>query len=108
LLSIFYVLIVSFFYTNRKKIKIRETEKRVVETIVLAARVASLACSSHEYTNKVKTVLQQAFDDICESANIDSTSVISLSQDNMTTISLPSSSTADIVCNYPAGSITVK
>ena len=53
------MLIVSFFYTNRKKIKIRETEKRVAETIVLAARVASLACSSHEYTNKVKTVLQQ-------------------------------------------------
>jgi hypothetical protein len=80
----------------------------VVETIVLAARVASLACSSHEYTNKVKAVLQQAFDDICETANIDSTSVMSLSQDNMTTITLPSSSTADIICNYPAGSITVK
>ncbi|RIA88441.1 hypothetical protein C1645_877413 [Glomus cerebriforme] len=93
---------------ERKKIKVQETEKRVVETIVLAARVASLACSSHEYTNKVKTVLQQAFDDICESANIDSNSIISLSQDNMTTISLPSSSTADIVCSYPAGSITVK
>ncbi|PKY37448.1 hypothetical protein RhiirA4_512375 [Rhizophagus irregularis] len=93
---------------ERKKIKIRETEKRVIETIVLAARVASLACSSYEYTNKVKAVLQQAFDDICESANIDSTSVMSLSQDNMTTITLPSSSTADIVCNYPAGSITVK
>ncbi|GBC06673.1 hypothetical protein RclHR1_00070040 [Rhizophagus clarus] len=93
---------------ERKKIKIRETEKRVVETIILAARVASLACSSHEYTNKVKAVLQQAFDDICESANIDSTSVTSLSQDNMTTITLSSSSTADIICNYPAGSITVK
>ncbi len=82
----------------------------MVETIVLAARVASLACSSQEYTNKIQTILRQAFDDICESTNIDPNNVINISssQDDITTISLSSSTTADIVCNYPAGSITVK
>ncbi|CAG8520511.1 9071_t:CDS:2 [Funneliformis mosseae] len=94
---------------ERKKIKIRETERRVAETIVLAARVASLACSNQEHTDQVQTILQQALEDICESTNIDPNTVINISsQEDMTTISIPSSSTSDIVCNYPAGSLTVK
>ncbi|CAI2164922.1 9670_t:CDS:2 [Funneliformis geosporum] len=94
---------------ERKKIKIRETERRVNETIVLAARVASLACSNQKYTEKVQIVLKQALEDICESSNIDPNTVINISsQEDMTTISLPFSSTSDIVCNYPAGSLAVK
>ncbi|CAG8639470.1 15631_t:CDS:2 [Cetraspora pellucida] len=96
---------------ERKKLKIRDTEQRVIDTIVLAARLASLACSNKEYTDKVHTVLHKAFEDICRSAKIDPSSVFSdglSTYGDMTVITPSMSSSADIICTYPAGIITVK
>ncbi|CAG8443673.1 13312_t:CDS:2 [Acaulospora colombiana] len=89
----------------------RDTEQRVANTIVLAARLASLACSNQEYTDKVYDILNNAFEDICRSAKIDPSSVYkenSSTQGDMTVISTSTVSNSDIICNYPAGTITVK
>ncbi|CAG8474686.1 12340_t:CDS:2 [Acaulospora morrowiae] len=96
---------------ERKKKKVRDTEQRVANTIFLAARLASLACSNQEYTDKVYAILNNAFEDICKSAKIDPSSVYkenSSTQGDMTVITTSTSSNSDIICNYPAGTITVK
>ncbi|CAG8760011.1 22306_t:CDS:2, partial [Gigaspora rosea] len=60
----------------------RDTEQRVIDTIVLAARLASLACSNKEYTDKVHNVLHKTFEDICKCAKIDPSSIFN---DNLST-----------------------
>ncbi|RIB11066.1 hypothetical protein C2G38_2204399 [Gigaspora rosea] len=96
---------------ERKKLKIRDTEQRVIDTIVLAARLASLACSNKEYTDKVHNVLHKTFEDICKCAKIDPSSIFNdnlSTYGDMTVITPSTSSSADIICTYPAGIITVK
>ncbi|CAG8491215.1 3058_t:CDS:2, partial [Dentiscutata heterogama] len=96
---------------RRKKLKIRDTEQRVIDTIVLAARIASLACSNKEYTDKVHNVLHKTFEDICRCAKIDPSSIFNdnlSTYGDMTVITPSTSSSADIICTYPAGIITVK
>ncbi|CAG8680514.1 5808_t:CDS:2, partial [Dentiscutata erythropus] len=96
---------------ERKKLKIRDTEQRVIDTIVLAARIASLACSNKEYTDKIHNVLHKTFEDICRCAKIDPSAIFNdnlSTYGDMTVITPSTSSSADIICTYPAGIITVK
>ncbi|CAG8468621.1 2418_t:CDS:2 [Ambispora leptoticha] len=91
---------------ERRKIKARETETRVIETMAMAARVAALVCSSKEYTEKVHQALDTV---ILQAASTESTSSLSCDPTLYPPMSLPStSSTLDLLCGYPAGTILVK
>ncbi|CAG8520781.1 13689_t:CDS:2 [Ambispora gerdemannii] len=88
---------------ERRKIKARETETRVIETMAMAARVAALVCSSKEYTEKV----HQALNTVIPST--ESTPSPLCDPILYPPMSFPStSSNLDLLCSYPAGTILVK